>query len=75
MRITVRVRRRHDMRSLKDVGVEEVRRLRRRTRRLLSLERVLPADAEFIVQRLDEVEARIVQMIETNERGEEVHGG
>jgi hypothetical protein len=63
------------MRSLKDVGVEEVRRLRRRTRRLLSLERVLPADAEFIVQRLDEVEARIVQMIETNERGEEVHGG
>lgn len=33
--------------------------------------RVLPADAAYIVERLDEVEARIVSMHETNEYGKE----
>jgi hypothetical protein len=58
-------------RPLKDVGVREVAALRRRTRRLLAMGRILPLDAEFIVRRLDEIEARIVQMHETNEFGEE----
>lgn len=61
------------MRSLKDVGVAEVAALRRRTRRLLALGRVLPVDATYIVRRLDEIEARIVQMQEFNEYGEEEH--
>jgi hypothetical protein len=60
------------MRALKTVGVEEVRRLRRRTRRLLALERVMPLDAAYITKRLDEIEARIVRMHETDERGKEV---
>lgn len=61
------------MRSLKDAGVAEVAALRRRTRRLLALERILPQDAAYIVRRLDEVEARIVSMRELNEFGEEEH--
>jgi hypothetical protein len=62
------------MRALKDAGIEEVRRLRRRTRRLLAMERVLPGDAAYIVARLDEVEAKIVQMHELNEYGKEEDG-
>jgi hypothetical protein len=60
------------MRALKDVGLAEVSALRRRVRRLLALERVFPADAEYIVTRLDEIEARIVSMTETNEHGKEL---
>lgn len=60
------------MRALKDVGVAEVSALRRRVRRLLALERVFPADAEYIVDRLDQIEARIVQMTETDEYGKEL---
>lgn len=59
------------MRPLKDVGLTEVARLRNRTRRALALERIMPADATYIVKRLDEVEARIVSMREVNEYGEE----
>lgn len=59
------------MRTLKDAGVKDVDRLRRRTRRLLGMGRVLPADAAYIVDRLDEIEARIVSMHETNEYGKE----
>lgn len=61
------------MRSLKDAGRAEVESLRRRTRRLLAMGRVLPADAAYIVRRLDEVDARIVSMQEFNEYGEEEH--
>lgn len=61
------------MRSLKDVGREEVARLRRRTRRLLALERIMPADADYITDRLDQIDARIVSMQEFNEYGEEEH--
>jgi hypothetical protein len=59
------------MRSLKDAGLEEARRLKRRTRRLLAMERVLPDDAAYITKRLDEVEARIVSMQEFDEYGKE----
>jgi hypothetical protein len=60
------------MRGLKDVGITEVNKIKRRTLRLLALGRVLPADALYITKRLDEVEAKIVQMREFNERGEDV---
>ena len=60
------------MRALKRVGLTEVGRLRRRTRRLLAMGRVMPADAEYIVERLDEIEARIVSMHEEDEFGKEV---
>lgn len=59
------------MRTLKDAGVAEVSALRRRTRRALAMGRVLPSDAAYITQRLDEIEARIVEMHELNEFGEE----
>ncbi len=59
------------MRPLKSAGVGEVRALRSRTRRLLALGRVLPADAAYIVERCDEIEARIVSMHEEDEYGKE----
>lgn len=60
------------MRGLKDVGIGELAKVKRRTLRLLALGRILPADAVYITKRIDEVEARIVQMREFNERGEDV---
>jgi hypothetical protein len=60
------------MRALKDAGIAEVQALRRRTRRLLAMERILPLDAQYITTRLDEVEARIVNMHEVDEFGKEV---
>lgn len=59
------------MRSLKSAGTKEVARLRSRTRRLLALGRVMPDDAAYIVQRCDEIDARIVAMQEINEYGME----
>jgi hypothetical protein len=59
------------MRSLKSAGLREVSTLRQRTRRLLALGRIWPTDANYIVTRLDEIEARIVGMHETNEYGKE----
>jgi hypothetical protein len=60
------------MRPMKDVGLREVRAARRRCRRLLAMDRLLPMDAAYIVSRLDEIEARIVQMRELDEYGKEV---
>lgn len=59
------------MRSLKSTGLREVAQLRRRARRALALGRIMPTDANYIVVRLDEIEARIVEMHETNEYGKE----
>lgn len=59
------------MRSMKDAGLRDVRSVRRRARRLLALERVLPEDVDYITGRLDEVEARIISMQEFNEYGKE----
>lgn len=58
-------------RTLKSKGLEELRSLRRRTRRQQGLERIGKADADFIVSRLDQIEARIISMTEENEHGEE----
>jgi hypothetical protein len=59
------------MKSMKAAGLPEVRSLRRRIRRLLAMDRVTKPDFEFIDERLDEVEARIVAMREINELGKE----
>lgn len=59
------------MRSLKDVGLREVRALRQRTVRLEAMGRVFPTDSEYITDRLDEIEARIVSMHELDEYGKE----
>jgi hypothetical protein len=59
------------MRSLKDVGLQEVRALRRRTVRLEAMGRVFPTDSAYITDRLDEIEARIVSMHELDEFGKE----
>lgn len=61
------------MRPMKDVGLTEVRSARSRVRKLWGMGRVLRPDFEFIDKRLDEVEARIVAMPETDEFGKEVH--
>ncbi len=58
-------------RPLKDAGMREVGSLRRRVRRQLALGRVLPQDAAYLIDLLDKVEARIVQMQEFNEFGQE----
>lgn len=60
------------MRPLKVVGLSEVQRLKRRVRRLLALERIYPADANYITTALDMIEARIVEMHEEDEYGKEV---
>lgn len=59
------------MRPLKDAGLAEVQALRRRARRALAMSRIGKADFQYIDDRLDEVEARIVSMQEFNEYGKE----
>lgn len=61
------------MLSMKDAGLREARQLRKRVRRLWSLGRIQRPDFEYIDKRLDEVEARVVSMSETDEFGKEVH--
>lgn len=61
------------MRPMKDAGLREVRSSRSRVRKLWSMERISRPDFEFIDKRLDEVEARIVSMVETDEYGKEVN--
>jgi hypothetical protein len=60
------------MRALQVLGMAEVQRLRRRVRRLLAMERIFPADAQYITERLDQIEARIATMHEVDEQGKEV---
>lgn len=60
------------MRPLKDRGLSEVQGLRSRSRRQLALGRINKEDWAYIDVRLDEIEARIVSMKETDENGEEV---
>lgn len=58
-------------RTLKTKGLEELDALRRRARRQQGLGRIGSKDAEYIVTRLNEVEARIISMTEENENGME----
>lgn len=49
---------------LKTAGLRELEALRRRAKRQLAMERVAAADVDYIVKRLDEIEARIISMRE-----------
>ena len=49
---------------LKTAGLRELEALRKRTRRQLAMERIAPVDADYILDRLDEVEVRIIEMRE-----------
>lgn len=60
------------MRPVKEVGLQEVRSLRRRVLRANAMDRVSDPDAQFIDEHLDAVEARIIEMHETDEYGREV---
>jgi hypothetical protein len=57
------------MRSMKTRGLAEVQAARKRAQRLAAMGRVSEENEEYIVSRLKEVEARIVEMRE--ETGEE----
>lgn len=59
------------MRSVKLRGLEELGMLRRRVRRAFALQRIGSEDFDFIDHRLQQIEARIINMRETNEGGEE----
>ena len=59
------------MRTLKSRGLHEVSLLRQRVRRQFALRRISKADYDYLDERLDEVEARIIAMSELNENGEE----
>lgn len=58
-------------RSLKTRGLAELDSLRRRARRQHSLGRIDLQDLDFLMVRIQEIEARIVTMRELNEQGEE----
>jgi hypothetical protein len=60
------------MRPLKTQGLAELQDLRSRARRQLAMGRITKEDWEYIDNRLDQVEARIVSMQEFNEHGKEV---
>jgi len=53
------------MRSVKDAGVEECNRLRRRIGRALGAKHISQEDHDFMRVRLDEIEERIGTMKET----------
>lgn len=44
----------------------------RRVKRAYAMERISRADFNFIIQHLQQVEARIIEMVEYDETGEEV---
>lgn len=61
------------MRSVKERGHQrELLPLIRRVKRAYAMERIDHADFQYLLKRLEEVEARIVSMPERNEDGEEV---
>lgn len=60
------------MRPMKTQGLVSVQELKQRARRLRALGRISGVDQDYIVVRLDEIEARIISMSETNEKGDEV---
>lgn len=61
------------MRPMKTQGLVAVQEVRARNRKLWGMGRIQRPDFEYIDKRLDEVEARIVSMTETDEYGKEVH--
>jgi len=59
------------MKLLKEAGVDEVRALRSRVIKSLAMGRIGRDDHDYLVDRLDEVEARIVSMEERDPRRKE----
>lgn len=57
-------------RGLKSAGIAQIKELRRRTIRQHAMERISKYSRDFIVQRLDEIEAEIVSMSEKIEDDE-----
>lgn len=58
-------------RSIKSRGLSELRSLRARVLRQHALERISRPDRDWLITHIDELEARIIQMQERNEQGEE----
>ena len=57
--------------SLKTRGLDELLILKRRVNRQLGLGRISVVDADFLIEHVNEIEARIISMNEKNEDGEE----
>jgi hypothetical protein len=61
------------MRALKERGLSrELAPLIKRVKRAYAMNRISKADCNYLLSRLEEVEARIVSMTEIDETGEEV---
>lgn len=63
------------MEPLKTRGLAELTALRKRVRRARAMGRIQRLDFEYLEERMDEIEARIVQMTELTREGEEVGHG
>lgn len=59
------------MKTIKEAGIEEVRKLRQRAIRSLAMERIHQEDCKYIVDRLDQIEARIQVMWEDDPNAKE----
>lgn len=59
------------MKTIKEAGTEEIRALRSRTSRSLAMGRISREDHDFIVEKCDEIEARIQQMREIDPKRRE----
>lgn len=59
------------MRTIKSVGMDDLGRLRRRIQRSHAMNRIGRSDAEYLLSLVNQMEARIVEMRELNEQGEE----
>lgn len=57
---------------LKERGLDELKSLQRRVRRLYALERIDPDDHAFLLEHLNAVEGRIQVMPELNSEGGDV---
>ena len=57
---------------MKERGLRELSSLTRRVKRAYAMGRIDTDDFRYILPRLEQAEARIVSMRETNEQGEEV---
>lgn len=59
------------MKTMKEAGSDEVRRVKQRALRTRAMGRINEEDCEYIVKRCDEIESRIQQMYELDPRREE----
>jgi hypothetical protein len=60
------------MRTMKDAGLDEVKQLKQRTVRSFAMERIGKSDCEYITKRLDEIHVRIIEMQETDPKGDDI---